>query len=336
MSSLEDINWDQCAICQSASVTNLECPGTLVRKNYDPRNTYGQISLVIKAFQHLNALPTRIPDIFQNMAENSLSTLFSDRKAKLHKPCKDRYVKSKLEKHKMSQKRKIEERCEVTPKLRRNSGPMSSPETVSPTQISSRTNIGTCFFCDKEDTTDKLRKVMTFRLDKRVRRCALLTQNTMLLAKLENGDLIAQDALYHAICLCDLYRKSESTIDESKVHSDYEKQLHGTVLSELVAYIEETSLHNNVFRFKLADLRKMYEDRLKELGVDVKLVYSTRLKQRILSQFEDMRSYVEGKYTYLAFDHEFSEALRIATSMNHDDEASILSKAASIISRDIL
>ena len=37
----------------------------------------------MKDFQHLNALPTRIPNIFQNMDENILSMLSFDRKGQI-------------------------------------------------------------------------------------------------------------------------------------------------------------------------------------------------------------------------------------------------------------
>ena len=88
--------------------------------------------------------------------------------------------------------------------------------------------------------------------------------------------------------------------------------------------------------FKLSELLKMYTNRLKELGVDItRRIHSTRLKHRILSQFEDLKSYNEGREVYLAFDTDIGAALRTATNFDYDDEAFILSKAANIIRRDI-
>ncbi len=46
-------------------------------------------------------------------------------------------------------------------------------------------------------------------LDIRVRQCALKLQEKPLLAKLSAGDLIAQEANYHAQCLASLYNKAE-------------------------------------------------------------------------------------------------------------------------------
>ena len=59
-----------------------------------------------------------------------------------------------------------------------------------------------CFFYG--DVSDDLHDVSTFMIDKRVRECALELQDTVLLAKLSVGDLISQEAKYHAICLIKL------------------------------------------------------------------------------------------------------------------------------------
>ena len=69
--------------------------------------------------------------------------------------------------------------------------------------------VSKCFFCN-ETTLEgmPLHKVMTFNLDSRVRQAAKDTNNRVLYAKLQKGDMCAQDALYHATCLCKLYREA--------------------------------------------------------------------------------------------------------------------------------
>ena len=53
--------------------------------------------------------------------------------------------------------------------------------------------------------------------------------------------------------------------------------------------------------FKLSKLVKLYTRHLQELNVEVTTrVLSTHLKERILSQFEDMRAYTKGREVYLA------------------------------------
>ena len=48
-------------------------------------------------------------------------------------------------------------------------------------------------------------KASTLNLVLHVREAALLLEDTALLAKLSAGDLVAQDAVYHAHCLSALY-----------------------------------------------------------------------------------------------------------------------------------
>ena len=53
---------------------------------------------------------------------------------------------------------------------------------------------------------------------------------------------------------------------------------------------------------KLSDLVKMYRVFLKELGICVEQrIHSTRLKMRILAQFDDISSHNEGKEVLLVF-----------------------------------
>ena len=63
-----------------------------------------------------------------------------------------------------------------------------------------------------------LRHASTFQLDIHVRQCALKLQDKPLLAILSAGDLIAQEAKYHAKCLASLYNKArDMTAQDSNV-----------------------------------------------------------------------------------------------------------------------
>ena len=64
-----------------------------------------------------------------------------------------------------------------------------------------------CFFCEKVDNVG-LRQVMTFDVDAKVRSCANIIKDNVLLGKLSRGDMIAIEAKYHPACLLDLYRKA--------------------------------------------------------------------------------------------------------------------------------
>ena len=124
-----------------------------------------------------------------------------------------------------------------------------------------------------------------FRLNQRVQRCAKILDDTILYAELQQGDMIAQDALYHRKCLLDLYRKANAKQVEG-YYTELERQLHGITFSEIVSFIEEAfnTSGEAVPSFKLSDLNKMYCETLDSLGLKVEgIIHSTRL--RILAQF---------------------------------------------------
>lgn len=82
--------------------------------------------------------------------------------------------------------------------------------------------------CGKHAAGDALRNAATFNVDIRVRQCALKLQDKPLLAKLSAGDLIAQEAKYHAKCLTPLYTKAQE--------SDTDNVIHGIAFAGLVSY----------------------------------------------------------------------------------------------------
>ena len=185
-----------------------------------------------------------------------------------------------------------------------------------------------CYFCDNSanEQDGQLHLVSSFRLDTRVRKCAEILGKCLLQAKLLNGDMIAQDAMYHRNCLTDLYKKANAVQLDGN-YSDSKRQLYGIAFSEVVTYIDEMTIYSpeKKFVFKLSDLNKLYCKRLKELGLDMKgRVHSTRLKNRILSHFPGMKSYADGREVLLAFDANIGEVLGSSLSTNYDDEGFIL------------
>ena len=141
-----------------------------------------------------------------------------------------------------------------------------------------------CFFCGQGDDNDELHDASTFELDRRVRRCATLIEDTELLGKLSGGDMTALEGKYHAKCLVALYNKARAPKKSKETESDEEKMLSGLVFAELVMFIEETRSEENVAPvFRLADLVHFYEHRMEQFGVKMKQrAHSTCLKQRIL------------------------------------------------------
>ena len=75
------------------------------------------------------------------------------------------------------------------------------------------------FFCGQAAGNDGLHEVTTFQVGQRVRECAELTGDSMLLARLISGDMVvAVEAKYHSKCLLALYhhaRKGAGTARSS-------------------------------------------------------------------------------------------------------------------------
>ena len=95
-----------------------------------------------------------------------------------------------------------------------------------------------------------------------------ILQDSFLHAKLQNGGMIAQDAMYHKACLSKLHQKASAKQLEGH-YSGEERKLHGIAFGQVDAFIEET-VTNATYEipvFKLSDLVKLYNPQLKELGV---------------------------------------------------------------------
>ena len=93
-------------------------------------------------------------------------------------------------------------------------------------------------------------------------------QDFGLLAKLSEGDMIVQDVMYHPLCLLAFYKKAKSVNDNSASIVDEEKELHGMVLAELAAFMqqERDRLGGNCV-FKMADLAALHKKRFEDLEV---------------------------------------------------------------------
>ena len=321
------VDWQKCTICQKDTPEKLQCPATFQRKGYDCDSTYEALAANILRFAELGCMPVDL-DLSALNCGNGIKETFKQREAKFHKSCKEKFNDLKLGRAlKRNEKSGCpEEDSSILPaKIMRSSFSV----TVKKTQEK-------CLFCEKSEGS--LHRASSFRLDRRVRKCALILEDAMLLGKLSAGDMIAMDAMYHAKCLAALYNK----VNRKQFGDDFdntEKQLHGIALAELVAFIEEAYLdsENEIPLFKLADLVKMYASRLQQLGVTInRRVHSTELKNRILASIDDLTSYRKGRDVFLVFNSDIGSALVNACDIDYDDEAAILAKAATIVRRDML
>ena len=147
--------------------------------------------------------------------------------------------------------------------------------------------------------------------------------------------MVALEAEYHLACFMDLYNRKRA-LKEKTQEDSMTQCIHGAVLAELVAYIEETKLQESVLPvFKLADFSRLYTNRMEEQDVKVEgRVHSTRLKQNTLS--DSRHASKEGREVLLVFNKDVGVVLRQVCESNYDSDALHLSKAAQIVRRDML
>ena len=141
-------------------------------------------------------------------------------------------------------------------------------------------------------------------LNDRLKECAKTLNDGKLLARLSGGDIVAQEFKYHLSCLTMLYNKERAHLSAIKKQSQgqsKENEIFPLVFSELLAYIVETktSAEGPVI-FKLADLTRMYKERLNQFGIQQD-VHSTRLKERILEEIPELEAHKSGRDILLAF-----------------------------------
>ena len=197
----------------------------------------------------------------------------------------------------------------------------------------------TCFFCGESDGKKELHEAATFKLNKNVKKAATLIGDMQLLGRLSSGDMIAQDAKYHTNCLLRLYNRVRACKTDAKNEECKDATASGIVFAELVMFLEEARYEENVAPvFKLADLVKLYESRLKQfnIGTDEK-VHSTRLKERLLKHIPDLRAHNKGRDVFLVFEEDIGAALaRVVEQDDGDDDNAVqLANAAKIVRRDL-
>ncbi|KAJ8865799.1 hypothetical protein PR048_033321 [Dryococelus australis] len=193
----------------------------------------------------------------------------------------------------------------------------------------------TCFFYNTGAGLEGLHDADTFELDARVRTCARLVEDNDLSGRLSAGDMVTPEAKFHTSCLLQLYNKARKPKSGESEPNNHEKSLHAYILAELVMHIEEVCADDETSAVsKLADLADLYLNRLNQLGVQIDgRVHTTRLKQRVLAHFPDMRAYAKGRDTILAFNEDVGSSLIKVCEFGSDNDAVQLAHSAQIVSR---
>lgn len=320
LQSVRTFDWTKCVLCQTVKEEKLRCP--FDSKQQDADSWCDTLCSNVSKFHELGGLPIENSLIAPDLSSKDLANLFRENKAKWHKSCRNKLSNFKLER---AQKRKA--------------GKMSDGEE-QPTKLPRRSvdgrDVQACYFC--EETTGKLHRVSTFKVDANVRECAALLNDSKLLGKLSAGDMMAFDAMYHSKCLTMLYRKA-AYVKNPPPGESQDSICQGLALAELILFIEDSRNNDSDDEpvFKLSDLSKMYVSLLEQMGIEIsERIHTTRLKERILEQCPDITAHKDGREVYLVYSGDLSAFIKTAKEKSHDDEAMVISRAAKIIRRDLL
>ena len=317
------VQWELCILCQQNTGEKVQFPNQRKGEQGEaPVAGYRTLAENLHEFNNLGLLPRTI-NIDELDEGHGVEAAFIAHNACWHRSCRLMYNNTKLER---ARKRSNDTRDDNAgegssgvSKRTRSSGASSIPQYL-------------CFFCGQASEKERLHEVSTFKTDKRVRECAELLDDDDLRRRLSGGDMVALEAKYHAKCLASLYYRASMVQDQKT--DDLDNMFYGIAFAELITYIEERRLEDATVApvFKLADLSKLYSSRLDQLGIKQESrVQSTRLKQRILARFPDMRATKKGRDILLVFDEDIGRALARVCQRDSDSDAMHLARAAQLV-----
>ena len=282
---------------------------------------YSSLAENLMEFYELGQLPIQLERLDEGQG---IEMTMVANNALYHHSCRLKYNNTKLKRAEKRALKRDNEGLEVSAPYKRSRS----------RSIESSILRDLCFFCGQPPGDSRLHEAATFQIDKRVRTCAELLEDTKLLAKLSVGDMVALEAKYHTKCLVGLYNRARKAKSIGLNSASEEEVTSRIAFAELVMYIEETrNLDEQRARvFNLSDLAQLYVSRMEQLGVKLDVrVHTTRLKQRLLAQFIDMQAQKQGRDILMAFEEDIGTALAKACEFDSDNDAIHLARATKIV-----
>ena len=192
------------------------------------------------------------------------------------------------------------------------------------------------FLCDKDSSTGMLVKASTDQIDASVRKAAQELGDADLLRKLASiWDLLAQDAVYHKICLVTLYNRVKGFRRQQTSTDRTGAMVHGLAFAQVITHIEATchSDDNVSPVFHMQDLCTLYANYLHSNGISTP-VNTTVLKDRILEHLPYLVEGRQGKLTLLVMRDDLGLAIADACNNTYSN-AICLTRAAEILRREL-
>src|SRR6218665_441477 len=220
-----NFNWSLCIFCQKVTRNKTTCPGA--SKRLDVGSGYKTLSDNVNGFKKIGALPSGLNLNLWNEGDGIEET------CKRHNACWHKQCRSMLHVTALDRFSSTDIRATATPLTEQNLSEITpdddyeTPVKLARTTRSSSGFVETafstlCFLCEKEGKDNK-RKVMTKSISDKIRSCAEILKNHVLIAKLAQrmNDLIAFGAQYHPECLITIYKQA-SHVQTSPVQLDSE------------------------------------------------------------------------------------------------------------------
>ncbi len=313
-------DWSRCVLCQEATDVQL----------VQPKETgYETLSENLIKLNELKELPFKMTFAIGSNGPQ-LTDLLKKNQAIWHKVC---YVKcNKTQINRIIERKTRSSLESPIPMKRRLRTCIASAEgnNVLTSPSSTKMNdsdLPPCFFCDKSIQLDdpKSHTASTFQFDENIRRMILDMQDASLMAKLPTGDFVAADIVYHKKCCTQLYTDHRSFMRKKSSNESEICNPSKVAFSAVVSYIENSSEDS----FKLADLTKRYEVKLREIVGDEEIgrQNSTRLKEALLEAIPDLE--VNKSSGGLVISYKAGDTLMDSTNYGSDDF--ILRRAANIV-----
>ena len=105
--------------------------------------------------------------------------------------------------------------------------------------------------------------------------------------------------------------------------------------AELISYIYENRMDQDLTVFTPANLAKLYTSKRQELDLEIGKVNTTRLKERLLMECPGLSAHSEGRDVLIGFDREIGLAMK-KSRHNYDTDAYYIFMAATIVRKEVL
>ena len=324
-------DWTKCLFCQR-TVRNWKTNCLADSKRADAGCGYRSLSETVQKYMQIGELPQDILPFVHVWDEgDGMEATLTRHRACWHIKCRQRLVHgTRLERLNK----------DYDDKSTRSLSPVSSDAgsdvavRAVKAQRLARTSLASedssmCFFCDLPGT--ELRQVMTFAVDAKVRSCANIINDSMLIAKLASGDMIAAEAKYHPSCLLNLYYKanqmqSKDTDMDCEVEPTAGFDGESLALAEVIGYLEDRRFVDvTPSAFKLSELNKLYTDLLGKYNVSSSgRIHSSRLKDRLLANCPNLICVSHGRDVLLTFADHVGVALQHAREHADSDAVHLI------------